>query len=205
MRDHHLITVGRQTYSNDDRFSVTYNRHLSEWMLHIRYAQSRDAGEYICQLSTHPPMVFISTLTITQASAVIAGGPERYVHEGSAVILTCSLRQHTQTPEYVFWYHNRTMINFDTDRKVSVEKTKDGSILTLHSVGRTDSGNYTCLPANARPASITLHIILGDAPAAMQVSRSSMIATTDVVTLVLLFLLQQVSSSIASLKALLPL
>ncbi|XP_069945350.1 uncharacterized protein [Cherax quadricarinatus] len=27
LRDHHLITVGRQTYSNDDRFSVTYNRH----------------------------------------------------------------------------------------------------------------------------------------------------------------------------------
>ncbi|KAF2353682.1 Immunoglobulin-like domain [Trinorchestia longiramus] len=28
-RDHHLITVGRQTYSSDNRFSVNFNRHLS--------------------------------------------------------------------------------------------------------------------------------------------------------------------------------
>ncbi|XP_050692552.1 zwei Ig domain protein zig-8-like isoform X2 [Eriocheir sinensis] len=159
LRDHHLITVGRQTYSKDARFSVNYDRHRNEWTLHLRYAQARDAGEYVCQLSTHPPMVFISTLTITQASAEIAGGPERYVQEGSSVVLNCSLRQHTQPPEYVFWYHNRTMINFDTNRQVSVRKTMDGSILTLAAVGRTDSGNYTCHPAHARHASITLHII----------------------------------------------
>ncbi|XP_071536172.1 uncharacterized protein [Panulirus ornatus] len=188
LRDHHLITVGRQTYSNDDRFSVTYNRHLNEWTLHLRFAQARDAGEYVCQLSTHPPMVFISTLTITQASAEIAGGPERYVQEGSAVVLNCTLRQHTQPPEYVFWYHNRTMINFDTNRQVSVRKTKDGSILTLAAVGRTDSGNYTCLPANARHASITLHIIAGDAPAAMQVSGGSP-ARPDLLLVPLLLLL----------------
>ncbi|XP_042235340.1 zwei Ig domain protein zig-8-like [Homarus americanus] len=188
LRDHHIITVGRQTYSNDDRFSVTYNRHLNEWTLHLRYAQARDAGEYVCQLSTHPPMVFISTLTITQASAEIAGGPEMHVQEGSAVVLNCSLRQHTQTPDYVFWYHNRTMINFDINRQVSVKKTGDGSILTLTAVGRTDSGNYTCLPANARPASITLHIIAGDAPAAMQVSGTSG-RRPDLLPLLLLLLL----------------
>lgn len=45
--------------------------------------------------------------------------------------------------------------------QVKVEGTPDGSILTLLSVGRTDSGNYTCSPANAQQASITLHIILG--------------------------------------------
>ncbi|KAK8748626.1 hypothetical protein OTU49_015900, partial [Cherax quadricarinatus] len=125
LRDYHLITVGRQTYSKDDRFSVTYNRHLNEWTLHLRYAQARDAGQYLCQLSTHPPMVFISTLTITEASSEIAGGPEMYVQEGSAVVLDCTLHQHTQTPVYVFWYHNRTMINFDTNRQVSVRKTSD--------------------------------------------------------------------------------
>jgi len=44
---------------------------------------------------------------------------------------------------------------------VEVEATPDGSVLTLLSVGRTDSGNYTCYPANAQQAVITLHIILG--------------------------------------------
>ncbi|XP_063850678.1 carcinoembryonic antigen-related cell adhesion molecule 20-like [Scylla paramamosain] len=157
----------------------------------------------MCQLSTHPPMTFISTLTITQASADIAGGPERYVQEGSSVILNCTLRQHTQAPEYVFWYHNRTMINFDTNRQVSVRKTKDGSILTLAAVGRTDSGNYTCHPANARHASITLHIIAGDAPAAMQVSAGRRPGDLGPLLLVpLLLLLQAVQGALHDTVAL---
>ncbi|KAL7631230.1 UNVERIFIED_CONTAM: hypothetical protein RMT77_018469 [Armadillidium vulgare] len=65
LRDHHLITVGRQTYSRDERFSVSYNRHSNEWILHLRYVMPRDAGRYVCQLSTHPPMVFVKTLSIT--------------------------------------------------------------------------------------------------------------------------------------------
>ncbi|XP_018014199.1 uncharacterized protein LOC108671214, partial [Hyalella azteca] len=65
-RDHHLITVGRQTYSSDNRFSVNFNRHLSQWTLHLRYVQPRDAGEYICQLSTDPPMVYVARLSVTE-------------------------------------------------------------------------------------------------------------------------------------------
>ncbi|XP_047738362.1 uncharacterized protein LOC108682346 [Hyalella azteca] len=186
-RDHHLITVGRQTYSSDNRFSVNFNRHLSQWTLYVRYVQPRDAGEYICQLSTDPPMVHLVRLSVTaQASSVIAGGRERYVHEGSSVRLECVLQNHTQPPDYVFWYHNGTMINYDLNRKVSVEATTDGSVLTLLSVGRTDSGNYTCSPANAQFASITLHIILGDTLAAMKVSGASELASYKSAIFVLL-------------------
>ena len=49
---------------------------------------------------------------------MIVGGPEKLVDEGSQVALECELRRHTQPPEYVFWYHNRTMINFHSGRKV---------------------------------------------------------------------------------------
>lgn len=175
MRDHHLITVGRQTYSSDDRFSVTYTRHLNKWTLHLRYPQSRDEGTYVCQLATHPPMTFLSTLVITHAKSSILGGPEMHVEEGSVVQLTCELRLHSAPPEYVFWYHNGSMINYDSNRQVSVQKTDDGSILTLKSVNLTDSGNYTCQPANAKTSYLMLHIILGDAPAAMQVSSSPML------------------------------
>ncbi|KAF2353681.1 hypothetical protein FHG87_015563 [Trinorchestia longiramus] len=35
-RDHHLITVGRQTYSSDNRFSVNFNRHLSKDCVRVR-------------------------------------------------------------------------------------------------------------------------------------------------------------------------
>ncbi|KAF2346845.1 Immunoglobulin-like domain, partial [Trinorchestia longiramus] len=142
-----------------------------QWTLHLRYVQPRDAGEYICQLSTDPVMVYLIKLFVTaEATSVIKGGGERYVHEGSSVRLECALQNHTQSPDYVFWYHNGTMINYDLNRKVKVDATADGSALTLLSVGRTDSGNYTCSPANAQFASIMLHIILGDTLAAMKVS-----------------------------------
>ncbi|KAF2353680.1 Immunoglobulin-like domain [Trinorchestia longiramus] len=134
---------------------------VQQWTLHLRYVQPRDAGEYICQLSTDPVMVYLIKLFVTEATSVIKGGGERYVHEGSSVRLECALQNHTQSPDYVFWYHNGTMINYDLNRKVKVEATADGSALTLLSVGRTDSGNYTCSPANAQFASIMLHIILG--------------------------------------------
>ncbi|KAF2354803.1 Immunoglobulin V-set domain [Trinorchestia longiramus] len=185
-RDHHLITVGRQTYSSDNRFSVNFNRHLNQWTLHLRYVQPRDAGEYICQLSTDPVMVYLVKLSVTEATSVIKGGGERYVHEGSSVRLECALQNHTQSPDYVFWYHNGTMINYDLNRKVEVEATVDGSVLTLLSVGRTDSGNYTCAPANAQFASIALHIILGDTLAAMKVSGSPEAASPLFVQLLLL-------------------
>uniref|UniRef100_T1GJ75 Ig-like domain-containing protein n=1 Tax=Megaselia scalaris TaxID=36166 RepID=T1GJ75_MEGSC len=34
-------------------------------------------------------------------------------------------------------------------------------------------GNYTCAPANAKPSSITVHVLRGERPAAMQHSNRS--------------------------------
>ncbi|CAL4105024.1 unnamed protein product [Meganyctiphanes norvegica] len=195
MRDHHLITVGRQTYSSDQRFSVTYNRHLLQWSLHLRYPQKRDGGNYICQLSSHPPMALVTNLTITDAESSILGGPEMHVQKGSLVKLICEVRLNYQPPEYVFWYHNGTMINFDTYRQVVVTKKKNGSILTIESVSKTDSGNFTCQPSNARNSTIFLHIIHGDGPSAMQVSRgaesvtwnATLLVTSIIISLLFLF------------------
>nr|XP_027215572.1 uncharacterized protein LOC113808365 [Penaeus vannamei] len=89
-RDHHLITVGANTYSNDERFQVTFSEKLQmlhsksvpckepcnhhapsqklspskDWTLHVHYAQPRDAGMYECQLSAHPPMGVFTTLNV---------------------------------------------------------------------------------------------------------------------------------------------
>lgn len=45
--------------------------------------------------------------------------------------------------------------------KVDVVSRGGESELRLTGVAREDSGNYTCVPANAKPSSITLHIIAG--------------------------------------------
>lgn len=46
------------------------------------------------------------------------GGPEKYMTVGSSLRLVCVLRDHTQPPSYVFWYHDDRMINYHVTREV---------------------------------------------------------------------------------------
>ncbi|MPD03484.1 hypothetical protein E2C01_099124 [Portunus trituberculatus] len=39
---------------------------------------------------------------------------------GSSLRLVCVLRDNTQPPSYVFWYHDEQMINFHSTREVSI-------------------------------------------------------------------------------------
>ncbi|XP_042221443.1 zwei Ig domain protein zig-8-like isoform X2 [Homarus americanus] len=167
-RDHHIITVGANTYSNDERFQVTFSEKTQDWTLHVRYAQTHDAGIYECQLSAHPPMGVFTTLNVIEAVAEIGGGPERYVQIGSSVQLTCTLKHFTEPPTYVFWFHAEHMVNYDSNNRITVVNSVGESELRISQVTKADSGNYTCQPANARPASVSLHIITGETPAAMQ-------------------------------------
>lgn len=45
-RDIHLLTVGRYTYTSDQRFEALHSPHTEEWTLRIRYAQRKDSGIY---------------------------------------------------------------------------------------------------------------------------------------------------------------
>lgn len=45
-RDIHLLTVGRYTYTSDQRFEAMHSPHTEEWTLRIRYAQKKDSGVY---------------------------------------------------------------------------------------------------------------------------------------------------------------
>ncbi|XP_042884804.1 zwei Ig domain protein zig-8-like isoform X1 [Penaeus japonicus] len=167
-RDHHLITVGAATYSNDERFQVTYSENSQDWTLHVRYAQPRDAGVYECQLSAHPPIGVYTTLNVIEAKAEIEGESEIYVQTGSSVQLTCKLKDFTEPPTYVFWFHAEHMVNYDSNKRIAVSSGDGVSELRISKVTKQDSGNYTCQPANARPASVSLHVITGETPAAMQ-------------------------------------
>lgn len=85
-RDIHLLTVGRYTYTSDQRFEAMHSPHTEEWTLRIRYAQRKDSGEfrsfrcllicgsanlsgffsgiYECQISTTPPVGHFVYLTV---------------------------------------------------------------------------------------------------------------------------------------------
>ncbi|KAH8287834.1 hypothetical protein KR018_001856 [Drosophila ironensis] len=49
------------------------------------------------------------------------------------------------------------------------------SVLTVKQVNFRHAGNYTCAPSNARPASITVHVLRGEKTAAMQHANRSIL------------------------------
>ncbi|KAJ8951205.1 hypothetical protein NQ318_010232 [Aromia moschata] len=64
-------------------------------------------------------------------------------------------------PSYLFWYHNNRMINYDGDRGINVttDLSENTSTLTITSAATRHSGNYSCVPSNAQPASTYVHIL----------------------------------------------
>ncbi|KAG8297744.1 hypothetical protein J6590_028576 [Homalodisca vitripennis] len=171
--DYQLLTVGLATYSSDDRFFTAHVHNDQDWALHIKFAQMTDEGLYECQVSTHPPMSIFVTLKLVESKAEIVGGSVKMVQTGSSLRLICLLRYSMEPPAYIFWYHDSRMINYDTARGVEVAHERFSSELVLPRARGDDSGNYTCVPSNAQPASITVHVIKREKPAAMQHERAS--------------------------------
>lgn len=95
-----------------------------------------------------------------EATAEIIGAPDLYIKSGSSLRIVCSLRQSTEAPVFVFWYHDDRMINYDKDRVVVVND-KSVSVLHIAEADKTDSGNYSCVPSNAKPASVNVHVLNG--------------------------------------------
>ncbi|KAK4029760.1 hypothetical protein OUZ56_022726 [Daphnia magna] len=105
--------------------------------------------------------------------AVILGGPEFHVDVGSHVNLTCIVQFSPEPPEYVFWHHHDQELRHDSSRggvAIVTDKTNPvtSTSLLLRQVRLSDSGKYSCTPSNADPASVTLHVLQGERPAAMQ-------------------------------------
>ncbi|RZF43606.1 hypothetical protein LSTR_LSTR009409 [Laodelphax striatellus] len=169
-KDRHLLTINLATYSSDDRFFTSHVRNEQDWALHLRFAQPGDDGAYECQVSTHPPVSLFVTLRLVEARAEIVGGPDKIVKSGSTLKLTCLLRSTTEPPSFVFWYHESRMINYDAGRGVTVTLGRHHSELSL---SPAYAGNFSCAPSNARPASINVHVLDGEQPAAMQHERAS--------------------------------
>lgn len=171
-RDLHILTVGSYTYTSDQRFQASHHRDLDEWTLHIKWAQRRDAGVYECQVSTQPVRSLAVTLNIVVPTASILGGPDLYVNKGSTINLTCTIRYSPEPPAFIFWYHHDEVISYDSERGgVSVVTDKGEqttSRLLLQKARPSDSGHYTCRPSNADVATVTVHVLDGERPEAMQ-------------------------------------
>lgn len=137
---------------------------------------------------------------LAEARAKIGGEQIRYLTPNSTLHLECQVHDYSEAPEFIFWYHERRMINYDSDRGIDVS-TRTGiylvptkhlpSLLTeinflinhckyvpnnilivsiaefaysellIRRAGQQHSGNYSCVPSNALPTAVTVHIFTG--------------------------------------------
>ncbi|XP_028050982.2 neural cell adhesion molecule 2 isoform X2 [Monomorium pharaonis] len=189
-KDRQLLTVGRSTHSIDTRFVV---ESLSPgWNLLIKNVKHEDAGLYECQIQTEPVQQRFVQLNITEAYAVIPGGPDLHVKQGSSLRLECQLMAATESPVFVFWYREAHMINYDNEPGARFDRKGFGSVFIVEKVKLSHGGNYTCSPSNARPAHIVIHVIEEEEkPAAMHGGdrQDSTAATSSNAILILVALL----------------
>lgn len=173
-RDIHLLTVGRYTYTSDQRFSAHHIPLTHFWQLRIRAVTPRDEGFYECQVSTTPPRGHRIELRVVEPHTEVLGGPDMHVDRGSTINLTCVARFSPAPPPDVEWRHNNEIISYDSARggvSVVIEKgTSTTSHLLIQRATATDSGEYRCEPSNSLSASINLHIHRGKNPDAWQTS-----------------------------------
>uniref|UniRef100_A0A1B0GAM1 Ig-like domain-containing protein n=1 Tax=Glossina morsitans morsitans TaxID=37546 RepID=A0A1B0GAM1_GLOMM len=171
-RDLHLLTVGESTYTSDQRFISIYNKITGDWSLKIKFPQIRDSGTYECQVSTTPPVGYTMIFSVVEPVTSIPGGPELFIDVGSTVNLTCVVKHLPDPPLSVHWTHNNQEINYDSPRGGVSVITEKGDITTsyllIQRATTTDSGRYTCLPSNANPKSVNVHILHGEHSEAVQ-------------------------------------
>ncbi|XP_043242197.1 uncharacterized protein LOC122391921 [Amphibalanus amphitrite] len=120
--------------------------------------------------------------------ARILGGSSVFIQRGSDLNLTCTVSYSPEPPTSVEWLHrNQTLASsvWSPSQVVTFSSTRGGisvitarghtttSHLLIRSAGGGDSGQYVCSPSNAQPAAVTVHILDGEHPAAMQTGCSS--------------------------------
>ncbi|KAK2585652.1 hypothetical protein KPH14_010272 [Odynerus spinipes] len=205
-KDRQLLTLGANRHSIDKRFSVRHtNTGTLDWALEIQTVQLGDAGIYECQVTSHPIQRSFARLKITEAYSIIPGAPDLHVKQGSSLRLECQLMAATEPPQYLFWYRQGRMINYDDEPGVKVELTKSGSILMVNKTKPAHGGNYTCKASNAKPAYVMVHVIEEEEkPAAMHGGDRRNLSPAILASNFLVTLLAAVSWRIPSFTSLYP-
>ncbi|CAH1153619.1 unnamed protein product [Phaedon cochleariae] len=179
-RDLHILTVGILTYTNDQRFQSLHTDGSDEWTLKVTSPQVRDSGIYECQVSTEPKISQAFKLSVVVSKAKIIGNPELYIRSGSDINLTCIVLQTPDPPSFIYWYRGGSVINYSQRGGISVvtEKQTRTSRLLISRALPEDSGNYTCSPSTSDAASVLVHVLQGEQPAAMQHGCAFRLRTT---------------------------
>ncbi|KAG5871740.1 hypothetical protein JTB14_011328 [Gonioctena quinquepunctata] len=127
-------------------------------------------------VTTRPDISFAASYL--EPITEIFGSPELFINMGSTINLTCIVQYAPEPPPNIIWSQNSEVINFDSPRGGISLVTEKGFITTsrllIQKAGQGDSGLYTCTPSNANTASVRVHILNGEHPAAMHHGHGSL-------------------------------
>jgi len=183
-RDTHLLTVGRYTYTNDERFRAIHKVKSEDYMLQILPIQKSDEGWFECQISSTPVISHLVYLNIAEPFTEILGGPDIYLEEGFTMNLTCLVRDSPEPPQYIFWYHNGQPISYSSIRGGISQITEKGdvtaSFLLIQEARMEDSGEYLCQASVGNTSSITVHVFKSQKPEQLVPSAPDPVVVTAV-------------------------
>ncbi|XP_073970411.1 opioid-binding protein/cell adhesion molecule-like [Rhodnius prolixus] len=172
-----LLTVGTEVYSGDQRYTATFTSPRN-WNLVLEAVNQTDEGYYECQVTSHPPIVRSIYLHVVVPELEIADErslpiKNKFYNSGSTIELRCVITKIPQPTQFITWRHNSTILNYDTTRggiSVKTDILPDGakSQLFIANVRPSDSGNYTCSLGEVAVTSVSVVVITGETPAAMQ-------------------------------------
>lgn len=191
-RDWHILTSGRHVFTADERFQILkpvedheqslrpipHQPNLTEWILQIQFVQQRDGGYYLCQVPTDLGLVSHQVqLEVLVPDVFILGPKDLIVDRGTTLSLVCIVENSPIPPDYVFWFHNDMLLNFQPKRDgVKVETdygSRTHSKLEIKDANESDTGNYTCSTSSGKPYSIYVQVLAGDQAAAMSRKNSA--------------------------------
>ncbi|KAK7571969.1 hypothetical protein V9T40_014441 [Parthenolecanium corni] len=185
----HLLTVGRTTYSIDQRITLSF-RYPNNWRLQISSVTRRDDGLYECQIATHPTTVkkiFLKVLAPEVAIYDEKGRPvvERYYKAGSTVRLSCVAKQaEGNLADSIVWSRGKLLSSGITTNSSPGEIVSN---LKISKAQKHHSGKYTCTVDQLATASVTLHILNGELPAAIHGGCSNTVVSCLVTVCILSF------------------
>ncbi|XP_066902371.1 neuronal growth regulator 1 [Halyomorpha halys] len=187
-----LISVNTEVYSPDPRYRISFTK-PGDWQLHVQSVNFTDKGYYECQVNSHPPIVYSVYVHVVVPELEIKDERDipiknKFYNSGSTIELRCLIVRVPQPTQFILWRHNSTILNYDTTRggiSVKTDILPDGakSQLYIANVGPTDSGNYSCSLGEDTMTWISVVVITGETPAAMQHGCAATAANLGLLTL----------------------
>ncbi|XP_068214681.1 lachesin-like isoform X2 [Palaemon carinicauda] len=151
-----ILTVSNHVITRNDRITVSHDKHLKTWYLHITDVRETDTGKYMCQINTASAMTIAGFLTVVVPPDIVdqESSGDLIAQEGNDVKLRCRGRG---SPKPTVTWKREDGRNITVDKSTSVTEY-EGEVLRLSKVSRMDMGAYLCIASNGHPPTVSKRI-----------------------------------------------